>query len=65
MARWQRTRLPVQETQERWVPSLGQKNPLEEEMQPTPVLLPRKFHGQKSLEGYSPGDAKSQTRLYD
>ena len=31
--------------------------------QPTPVFLPRKFHGQKSLAGYSHGAAKSRTRL--
>ena len=28
------------------VPSLGQKDPLEKEMQPTPVFLPEKSHGQ-------------------
>ena len=26
--------------------------------QPTPVLLPRKFHGQRSLGGYSPWNRK-------
>ena len=31
--------------------------------QPTPVFLPRKFHGQRSLVGYSPWVTKSQTRL--
>ena len=32
--------------------------------QPTPVLLPGEFHGQRSLVGYSPlGVTKSQTRL--
>ena len=31
--------------------------------QPTPVFLPGKFHGQRSLAGYSPLGAKSQTRL--
>ena len=30
---------------------------------PTPVLLPGKSHGQRSLVGYSQGVAKSQTRL--
>ena len=30
------------------------EDPLEKEMQPTPVLLPRKFHGWRSLVGYSP-----------
>ena len=33
------------------------------EWQPTPVFLPGKFHGQRSLEGYSPGAAKSRTEL--
>ena len=30
---------------------------------PTPVFLPGKFHGQRSLEGYSPWAAKSRTEL--
>jgi len=34
------------------VRSLGQKDPLEKE-QPTPVFLPGKPQGQKSLEGYN------------
>ena len=36
--------------------SLGREDPLENllEWQPTPVFLPRKFHGQRSLAGYSP-----------
>ena len=37
-----------------WVPSLGWEDPLEKEMQPTPVLLPGEFHGQRSLVVYSP-----------
>ena len=40
--------------QETWVWSLGQENPLEEEMQPTPVFLPGESHGQRSLAAYSP-----------
>ena len=32
------------------------------ERQPTPVFLPGKFHGQRSLEGYSPC-GHSQTQL--
>ena len=28
------------------------------EWQPTPVFLPREFHGQRSLAGYSPGGCK-------
>ena len=41
----------VQETQIR---SLGQEDPLEEEMATTPLFLPREFHGQRSLAGYNP-----------
>ena len=33
--------------------------------QPTPVFLPGKFHGQRSLAGYSPRGHKSWTRLND
>ena len=33
------------------------------EWQPTPVLLPGKFHGQRSLVSYSPGGRKSRTWL--
>ena len=39
---------------ETWVRSLGQEDPLEKEWQSTPVLLPEKSHGQRSLVGYSP-----------
>ena len=28
--------------------------PWSRKWQPTPIFLPRKFHGQKSLAGYSP-----------
>ena len=34
--------------------SLGQEDPLEKEMQSTPVFLPGKSHRQRSLAGYSP-----------
>jgi len=37
-----------------WVLSLGQEDPLRRAWQPTPVFLPGKFHGQRSLGGYSP-----------
>ena len=40
--------------QETCVRSLGREDPLEKEMQPTPVSLPGKLHGQSSLAGYSP-----------
>ena len=45
----------LQETQVR---SLGQEDPLEKEMAPTPIFLPGKPHGQRSLLGYSPWDHK-------
>ena len=38
---------------ETWVRSLGQEDPLEKEMQLSPVFLPGKFHGQRSLVGHS------------
>ena len=44
--------------QEIWVQSLGQEDPLEKKMQPTPVFLPGKSHGQRSLTGYSPWGCK-------
>ena len=47
------------ETQEIWVRSLGREDPLEKEMaQLTPVFLPGKSHGQRSLVGYSPWGCK-------
>ena len=42
------------ETPEVQVQSLGQEDPLKEEMATTPVFLPGKFHEQRSLVGYSP-----------
>ena len=58
-------RLPaMRETQVR---SPGREDPLEKEMAPTPVLLPKKFHGWRRLVGYSPwGRKESDTteRLY-
>ena len=38
--------------------SLGQEDPLEKEMAPTPVLLPGKSHGRRSVVGYSPWGRK-------
>ena len=49
----------MEETQ---VQSLGLEDPLEKEWQPTPVFLPGKSHGQRSLVGYSPcGRKESDT----
>ena len=39
------------------IPGLG-RSPGEGNGQPTPEFLPGKFHGQRSLEGYSPRDSK-------
>ena len=44
------------------IPGVG-KIPWRRKWQPTPVFLPGKFHGQRSLVGYSPWGRKSQTRL--
>ena len=46
--------LAIQETQETWVRSLGIEDNPEKGMQPTPVFLPEKSNGQRSLAGYSP-----------
>ena len=43
----------MQETQAILVRSLGQEDSLEEGMATIPVFLPGKFHGQRSLVGYS------------
>ena len=48
----------IQETQGTRVPSLGREDPLEKEMAATPVFLPGKSHGQRSLAGYSPRSHK-------
>ena len=36
------------------VQTLGQEDPLEEGMEPTPVFLPEESYGQKGQAGYSP-----------
>ena len=42
-----------------WVQSLGWEDPLEKEMAThSSGFLPRKFHGKRSLEGYSPWGSK-------
>ena len=51
--------LPMQETPETWVQSLGREDSLEKERQLIPVFLPGKVHGQRSLAGYSPWVPKS------
>ena len=44
--------------QETWVWSLGLEDPLEKEMQPTPVFLLVESYRQRSLVGYSPWGRK-------
>ena len=39
--------------QETWFLSLGWKDPRKREWLPVSVCLPREFHGQRSLAGYS------------
>ena len=41
----------------------GSERFLEEETQPTPVILPGKSHGQKSLAGYSHGVSRIRDDL--
>ena len=41
---------------------LGWEDPLEKEMAPTPVFLPGKSDGQRSLAGYSPWGPKESDR---
>ena len=47
----------MQETQEMQVESLGQKDPLEEEIMHS-IFLPGKSHRQRSLTGYIPWGRK-------
>ena len=47
----QRIHLLIQET---WVQSLGQEDPLEEEMATHSSILAGEYRGQRSLVGYSP-----------
>ena len=39
--------------QETWARSLGWEDPLEKKWQSSPVFLPGKFHGQRSLVDYN------------
>ena len=53
MAQWVKNLPAMQEVQETQFQSLDWEDPLEKEMQPTPVILPETSHGQRSLVGYS------------
>ena len=44
--------------QEMQVPSLSQEDPLEKEMAAHSSILAWEIHGQRKLEGYSPGVAE-------
>jgi len=46
-----------------YVKQIPTKNLWRREWQPTPVLLPGEFHGQRSLAATVHGLAKSQTQL--
>ena len=77
MAQWVKGLPAMQETQEKWVRSLGLEDspgegngnalpglgrlPWRRKWQPTPVFLPEKSHGQKGLVGCSPWDHKEST----
>ena len=52
----------MQKTQ---VSDLGQEDPLQKEMATIAVFLPRKSHGWRSLEGYSPWGHKELDQLSD
>ena len=45
------------------VRSLDWEDLLDEKMAPTPVFLHGKFHGQRSLVGYSPWDCKESDMI--
>ena len=49
--------------QQTWVQSLGQKDLLEEGIATHSSILAWKFHGQRSLVGYSPWVTENQTQL--
>ena len=51
MAKWSRTHLPMQETQETWVQSLGGEDPLEEEMATHSSILAWKIPWTEELSG--------------
>ena len=48
---WRRNPPAMEQT---WFDPLMGKIPWRRKWQPTPVFLPGKFHGQRSLAGYSP-----------
>ena len=64
VALWERTRLPVQKTQEVWVQFLGQEDALEKEMATHSSILAWKIPWTEDTGRLqSMGSQKSQTRL--
>ena len=63
VAPWERICLPVQETQETGVWSLGQEDPLEWKWQPAAVFLPGNPMDRGAWQATVHGFAKSRTRL--
>ena len=54
--------LPMQGTQENWFDPWVGKIPWSRKWQPTPVFLPGKSHGQRSLVGCSPWGCEESDR---
>jgi len=54
----------MQETQETQVRSLDREEPLKKGMQPTPVFLPGKSHGQRNLSYITESDTTEQLSIY-
>ena len=63
VAQWQGICLPMQETSKTRVWTLGWEDPWSRKWQPTPVFLPGKSHGQRTLGATVAGVAESQTQL--
>ena len=61
VAQWERMCLLIRETRAMQVPSPCGEDPLEKEMEPTPVFLPGESQGQRRLVGRSPQVTKSPT----
>ena len=55
----------MQQTPEMSIQPLGWEDTLKQEMQPTPVFLPRKSNGQRSLEDCSPWGHKDSDMTED
>ena len=58
MVQWWRIRLPMKETQEMWVQSLGQEDPLEKEVATHSSILAWEIPLTEEPGGYSPWSHK-------